>query len=519
MLGTRRSPPGASAPSPPPARSLALHRVRPRCRVSGIPWVRLRWRRLRSWFGRSGGHRAAARHGKSPGLGLSRSAAGTIRIGPALARLPRASAPADGVEQCRAPVVPGMAGGPPRALQSTPRPPPHPRTSTNKPWADRCASSPSTATASPASRPAPSAARSADPAANAAAILESRADVRRRGGARWRSSRNSRLSGYAIDDLLLQDALLDAVERGGRRCWRPPRDAAAGAGRRRAAAPRRPALQHARWSSIAAGCSASCRRSYLPNYREFYEKRQFASGDGARRATIRARRPGGAVRRRPAVRGRGRAGLRRARRDLRGLLGAGAAERHGGAGRRHGAAEPLRQQHHHRQGRDARGCSASRSRRAASPPISMPPPGAGESTTDLAWDGQASIFENGAAAGRDRALPGGRRRSPSPTSISTCCGRSACAGHLRRQPPQHAPAAAAFRRVRFRLDPPDGRSRAASAPVERFPFVPGRPGAARPGLLRGLQHPGRRPGAAAAARPASSASSSASRAASIRPRR
>ena len=34
--------------------------------------------------------------------------------------------------------------------------------------------------------------------------------------------------------------------------------------------------------------------------------------------------------------------------------------------------------------------------------------GAGESTTDLAWDGQTSIFENGTSVGRRRALQTGR---------------------------------------------------------------------------------------------------------------
>ena len=52
--------------------------------------------------------------------------------------------------------------------------------------------------------------------------------------------------------------------------------------------------------------------------------------------------------------------------------------------------------------------------------------GEGESTTDLAWDGQTMIWENGMLLGRDRALPEGRAALASPTSTSTCCAPSGC---------------------------------------------------------------------------------------------
>ena len=51
------------------------------------------------------------------------------------------------------------------------------------------------------------------------------------------------------------------------------------------------------------------------------------------------------------------------------------------------------------------GCSASRSQRPCLAAYLYAAAGQGESTTDLGWDGQAEIFENGAAAGRERALP------------------------------------------------------------------------------------------------------------------
>ena len=96
--------------------------------------------------------------------------------------------------------------------------------------------------------------------------------------------------------------------------------------------------------------------------------------------------------------------------------------------------------------------------------------GAGESTTDLAWDGQASVFENGDDAGRDRAVsrrrPGGDRRyRPRPAAPGAVAD-----GIVRYQPPRaHARGRSA--RIGFRIDPPAGdvglRRR-----IERFPFVP-----------------------------------------------
>ena len=123
------------------------------------------------------------------------------------------------------------------------------------------------------------------------------------------------------------------------------------------------------------------------------------------------------------------------------------------------------------------------------------------------------------AARRDRAIPGRRPHRASPTSTSTSCARSG------RGWPRSTTTAAAtarrveqFRRIVFRLDPPAG-DLGLERTVERFPFVPAdrRPPRAR--LLRGLQHPGRRPRPADGRDRRRSASSSASRAASIRRRR
>ena len=101
--------------------------------------------------------------------------------------------------------------------------------------------------------------------------------------------------------------------------------------------------------------------------------------------------------------------------------------------------------------------------------------GEGESTTDLAWDGQTMIYENGVLLAETERFPQGRaalgrRRRPRPAAR-----RAAADGHLRRQPPPpRRPRRGASATIGFRLDPPStdiGLRRA----VERFPFVPADP--------------------------------------------
>ncbi len=99
--------------------------------------------------------------------------------------------------------------------------------------------------------------------------------------------------------------------------------------------------------------------------------------------------------------------------------------------------------------------------------------GAGESSTDVAWDGQVSIFENGellaetdrfpaghASAVADVDLDGLRQERMRLTSFDT--NRATLRGH----PP--------FRRIAFCLDPPDADLGLARR-IARFPFVPSDP--------------------------------------------
>ena len=235
---------------------------------------------------------------------------------------------------------------------------------------------------------------------------------------------------------------------------------------------------------------------HLPNYREFYEPRHFVVGRRDRRA---ARSPSAAltraVRHRPAVRGRGPAGLRSSTpRSARTSGCPMPPSSRGGAGRRDGARQPVGQQHHDRQGGDAAAAVRARNRRAAWRPISTPR--RGRANPPPISPGTARPRSSRTA--RRWPRPSVSRRpasSPSPTSTSTCCARSAC-----RWAPSTPTAAAiprSFRRIGFRLDPPAGdiglRAQGRALSVRA-----GRSRAARAGLLRGLQHPGLRPGAAAA---------------------
>ena len=124
---------------------------------------------------------------------------------------------------------------------------------------------------------------------------------------------------------------------------------------------------------------------------------------------------------------------------------------------------------------DRGACCAGRSRRAASPPTCTPRPAQGESTTDLAWDGQTMIYENGVLLAETERFPTAtaarhRRRRPRPAAPGAARGwaRSTTTAAARRRAPTRSAT------VGFRLDPPR-RDIGLRRAVERFPFVPADP--------------------------------------------
>ena len=286
---------------------------------------------------------------------------------------------------------------------------------------------------------------------------------------------------------------------------------------RRAAAPRRPALQHARVvdpSRPAARRRAEDPPAELPRVLRAPAVRLGRGRRGERSASARI---AGAVRHRPAVRRRGRAGPRRPRRDLRGLLGAACRPARGARW----PARPCSPTSRPATSPSARprpaGCSASRNPRAASPPTSTPPPAPARCTTDLAWDGQASIFENGVALAETERFPPAAQIAIADVDLDLLRQERARQGTFDDNR-RHSAAGPAFRARRAS----GSTRRPATRPAARgraLPLRAGRPGAARAGLLRGLQHPGRRPGAAAARDRASSGRDRRLRRARFAPRR
>ena len=275
------------------------------------------------------------------------------------------------------------------------------------------------------------------------------------------------ISGYTIEDLRQQDALLDAVE------------AAIATLRHRSS----------QWPLILVGaplrhdgalfnCAVAIHggrilgvvpKSYLPNYREFYEARQFASGIGRIGETIALagdRAPFGTD-------------LLFEASDIPGLVvhaeicedlwvpvppssgavlaGATVIGNLSASNITIGKAETRRLLC---QAQSARGLCAYLYAAA----------GEGESTTDVAWDGQVSIFEAGARLSETERFPSGPTCAVADIDLDLLRQERARMGTFEVNR-QATPAAASFRRIGFTLSPPTGDI-GFRRPIERFPFVP-----------------------------------------------
>ncbi len=277
------------------------------------------------------------------------------------------------------------------------------------------------------------------------------------------------LSSYAIDDLLFQDALLDRVEAAIAEMVDASRDLfpvlVAGAPLRREGQLYNCAVVIHRGAIL--GVVPKC---YPPNYREFYERRHFAPGLGTTGSIAVAGdevpfgtdllfRSGGAVPFTfhveicedlwvplpPSTHG--------ALAGAEVLLNLSASNITIGKAR-------------HRRllcaGHSAR-CLAAYAYSAAGP---------GESTTDLAWDGQAAIFENGDCLGESERFPEGATLLAADVDLERLRQermRMNTFGDSVREE-----GTASFRRIGFALDTPP-----TPAPLERlferFPYVPADP--------------------------------------------
>ena len=100
--------------------------------------------------------------------------------------------------------------------------------------------------------------------------------------------------------------------------------------------------------------------------------------------------------------------------------------------------------------------------------------GEGESTTDLAWDGQTMVWENGVCLAQSERFPKGARRSVADVDLELLRSERLRMGTFDDNRKHHAISSESFRRIEFRLDPPKGDI-GLRREVERFPFVPSDP--------------------------------------------
>jgi NAD+ synthase (glutamine-hydrolysing) len=313
------------------------------------------------------------------------------------------------------------------------------------------------------------ASRLADPAANAAAILDLawKADA---DGAALAVFPELALSSYAIDDLLFQDALLDGV-------------IAAVATLVAKSERLRPLLlvgAPLRFRNRLYNCALAIQggrllgvtpKLYPPNYREFYEHRHFASGVAIAGQMI-------GIGDLEAPFGRD---LLFAAGDLPGfivhaeicedlwvpvppsslaaLAGATVLANLSASNITIGKSDTRRLLC---QAQSAR-CLAAYLYAAA---------GAGESTTDLAWDGQTSIYENGVTLAESERFPEGAQSVLADIDLDLLRQERMRQGTF--DDNALATAAAPFRTIAFTLDPPRG-DLGLKRHVERFPFVPADP--------------------------------------------
>ncbi|MDV3128260.1 NAD(+) synthase [Mycobacterium sp. 21AC1] len=100
--------------------------------------------------------------------------------------------------------------------------------------------------------------------------------------------------------------------------------------------------------------------------------------------------------------------------------------------------------------------------------------GEGESTTDLAWDGQTMIWENGLLLAESERFPHGERRSVADVDLELLRSERLRMGTFDDNARHHRATVDAFRQIEFQLDPPTGDI-GLLREVERFPFVPSNP--------------------------------------------
>jgi NAD+ synthase (glutamine-hydrolysing) len=306
-----------------------------------------------------------------------------------------------------------------------------------------------------------------DPAANSASVLRLARQCHDDGVA-LAVFPELTLSGYSIEDILLQDVLLDTVEDAVADVVAASTDLlpvlVVGAPLRHRQRIYNTAVVIHRGSVLGVAP-----KSYLPTYREFYERRQIAPGDDERGTILVAGKeaPFGPD-------------LLFAATDLPGLVlhveicedmfvpippsaeaalaGATVLANLSGSPITIGRAD------------DRSLLARSASQRCLAAYV-YAAAGEGESTTDLAWDGQTMVWENGQLLAESERFPKSERLSVADIDLELLRSERLRMGTFDDNRRHHQASAGAFRRIDFRLDPPPGDI-GLRRDVERFPFVP-----------------------------------------------
>lgn len=100
--------------------------------------------------------------------------------------------------------------------------------------------------------------------------------------------------------------------------------------------------------------------------------------------------------------------------------------------------------------------------------------GEGESSTDLAWDGQTLIYENGVLLAESQRFPQGPRVSVADIDLDLLRSERCAVGTFDDNRRHLGIGEESIRRIEFTLEPPEGDAGLRRA-VERFPFVPADP--------------------------------------------
>lgn len=308
----------------------------------------------------------------------------------------------------------------------------------------------------------------ADPAANAAAVIAAAQRCHDKGSA-LAVFPELTLSGYSIDELMLQDPLLDAVEEAIGTIAAASRELMplllVGAPLRRDNRVYNVALVIHRGTILGV-----VPKLHLPNYREYYERRLFASGLGTS-GTIR-------IGNQEAPFG---PDLLFEAQDVPGLVvhaeiceDMWVPAPPSGDGALAGAtvlANLTASNITVGKARTRRLLCAAQSARCAAAYV-YAAAGAGESTTDVAWDGQTSIFELGRELAESPRFAPGECIAMADIDLDILRQERMRQGTFddnRLVQAAHGPRP--FRRVSFRLDPPMADI-GFMRPIERFPFVP-----------------------------------------------